>query len=428
LCLPQCPTYRETGHEGHSPRGRIALVQGLVTGLVPATATLEQQLDGCLSCRRCEAVCPALVSYSRVLDGGRARLAKAKPSRVRVARWMSAFLSSSWGPWWLRWSVRAVAAMRVPGRWGRYARAAATVARDSTGSGSIEFRAAEKSIEPGAMEIRLFEGCVTRALEGDVLEAARTLLTAAGYRVVESPDQTCCGALARHAGLADEGEQLARRNVVAFAGTAPIASITSGCAATLKDAADFDLAGAAAFAARVQDHAPLLLARADRLHFTPLPLRVALHEPCTLTNVLKSGDALRTLLRRIPGITLVDLDPGGGCCGAAGTYCLDQPAMADRLLDRKVTAIAALQPDLVLSSNVGCTMHLVAGLQRGGLRTAERSASRPARETSQAPKAEPSGTASWPAATGSAPVPAVRHPVALLASLLASHGSPPPRA
>ncbi|HKY90952.1 MAG TPA: (Fe-S)-binding protein, partial [Nevskiaceae bacterium] len=305
LCLPQCPTYRETGHEGHSPRGRIALVQGLVTGLVPATATLEAQLDGCLSCRRCEAVCPAKVSYSRVLDAGRARLAHAKPARVRTARWMSAFLSWSWGPALLRWVVRAVAAMRVPGRWGRYAAAAAAMTRQSMGSGSIDFPTATvKSIEPDPIEIRLFEGCVTRALERDVLDDARTLLAVAGYRVVDAPGQTCCGALARHAGLAGEGERLARRNIAAFAGDAPIASITSGCAATCRDAADFDVAGATAFASRVQDIGPLLLARADRLRFAALPLRVALHEPCTLTNVLQSGDAMRTLLRRIPGIEL----------------------------------------------------------------------------------------------------------------------------
>lgn len=240
-----------------------------------------------------------------------------------------------------------------------------------------------------------------------------------------SPGQTCCGALARHAGLDAEGEALARRNVAAFAGDGPVASITSGCAATLKDAADYELPGAAAFASRVQDVAALVLPRADRLQFRPLPLRVALHEPCTLTNVLRSGDAMRALLRRIPGLEIVELDPGGGCCGAAGTYCLDQPEMADRLLERKLRAIADLQPDLVLSSNVGCTLHLVAGLQRDALRKPgaipASARGRAAAPLSAAPPAPSAARLAW--------APAVRHPVALLAAqLVDGRGSPTPRA
>lgn len=471
LCLPQCPTYRETGHEGHSPRGRIALVQGLVSGLVPATDVLEDRLDGCLSCRRCEAVCPANVAYSRVLDAGRARLADLRPGRVRWSRWMSGGLGSRVGVTLLRMAVRTMVALGMPavirglgprmGRLAAYLSAAGAMARGrgfgsgvegrpvrlataSRGNRGDDVALAGVPANHAAREIHsdpifLFEGCVTRALERDALTGARSLLEAAGYRVLEAPGQTCCGALAQHAGLPEQADTLARCNIDAFSGDAPIATITSGCAATLVDAP--------AFARRVRDLGTCLLPRADRLQFRPLTARIALHEPCTLTNVLKAGQAMRTLLRRIPGVELVELDPGGGCCGAAGTYFLDRPEMADRLLARKIAAIDAMKPDLILSGNVGCTLHLLAGLERARLRSAAGPAKVPA--VSEPEAVNPQGTPAMAAQyrlearamrppvhlqPGAQPAnrkpPPVLHPASLLASLLepSPPGPPLPRA
>jgi len=73
-CLPVCPTYAHTRHEADSPRGRIGLVQGLVSGPLAPDAVLAAHLDGCLQCRACETVCPAQVPVVRVIRGGSARL------------------------------------------------------------------------------------------------------------------------------------------------------------------------------------------------------------------------------------------------------------------------------------------------------------------------------------------------------------------
>ncbi|MGQ0529521.1 MAG: (Fe-S)-binding protein [Panacagrimonas sp.] len=232
-----------------------------------------------------------------------------------------------------------------------------------------------------------------RRLERQTLDAAEQLLQAAGYRIQAAPEQTCCGALYQHAGLPTQARALARKNIAAFADCERIASVTTGCAASLRDYADMDLEAGAALAARVQDFTAWLVPRMDRLQFRPLPLRAALHTPCTALNVMNSDAALRQLLQRIPQLELLELDPIQRCCGAAGTHFITQPEAADRLLQPKLDAVQRLKPDLIVSANIGCSLHLSGGLTRS------------------AAAAQPSG-------------PAVRHPAQVLAAQLVW---PPPR-
>ncbi|MGH8444707.1 MAG: (Fe-S)-binding protein, partial [Solimonas sp.] len=94
LCLPHCPTYQETRHEADSPRGRITLMQGLATGVVPWSAPLQEHLDGCLSCRSCERVCPAKVPYGELIDAGRSLLNTRYTGTSRLTRWLAPWLVS----------------------------------------------------------------------------------------------------------------------------------------------------------------------------------------------------------------------------------------------------------------------------------------------------------------------------------------------
>jgi glycolate oxidase iron-sulfur subunit len=54
------------------------------------------------------------------------------------------------------------------------------------------------------------------------------------------------------------------------------------------------------------------------------------------------------------------------CCGAAGTYFIRQPALADRLLDDKIKALNQSGAQLLVTSNVGCSMHMASGLRAIG--------------------------------------------------------------
>ena len=74
LCLPNCPTYLQTGFEAESPRGRLHLIQALNDGRVEPNADYRQHLEQCLVCRNCESVCPSGVPFGRIMEAGRAQL------------------------------------------------------------------------------------------------------------------------------------------------------------------------------------------------------------------------------------------------------------------------------------------------------------------------------------------------------------------
>ncbi len=356
LCLPHCPTYRLTQHEADGPRGRIALTQGLLNGALQPSSALNAHLDGCLSCRACEAVCPAKVPYGRVLDSARAVLAT--PQRTRLTRLLAVVLDSpvlralARSALWLLSARRDQphAPMRGPGWW----QARPVVRRWRA------VRSDSPAPAAGQKAIGLFTGCVSDITERAVLQDAATLLRAAGRVVVIPADQGCCGALQQHGGLPAAAAARAERNARAFAGCDQVLSLATGCGAGLRDL------GGKALAGKTADLCAALAQALDAqpLTFAPTTRRVGIHTACTQAHVFGATQAVWQLLQRIPGITLVDLAPASGCCGAAGTAFISQPTQAAQLLAPKLAAAQGV--DVVVSANIGCSLHLLAGLRREG--------------------------------------------------------------
>lgn len=373
LCLPHCPTYQLAGHEGDSPRGRIMLMQGLATERIVPSSSLERHLDGCLGCRACERVCPAAVPYGELIDAGRARLAAARPARLRLARALGAVLSRRS----LRrltaaalWLYAASGARKLLRRW--HLLGNGPLARLESVLPNIERLGAPRmpAITEPRGTVGVFIGCLGDIAERAVASDLAQLLADCGYGTEVVAGQTCCGAIDQHAGNPARAEQLARRNIEAFGGQAEAANtilpLATGCAATLRDYPRLVPDGGKAFAERLQDPVAFLLEQGGRLRFRPTRLKVAIHEPCTQRNVIRRGDALRMLLARVPGLEIVELDSSQRCCGAAGSHFISHPQEADALLAPKLSAAARLKPDVIVSSNIGCSLHLAAGFSRAG--------------------------------------------------------------
>lgn len=374
ICLPHCPTYRTTLDENESPRGRLALIDGWASGHLPASSRLVGHLDRCLLCRNCESVCPIGVPYGRLAESARSALAMAghTPRRAlggRLARWITRH------PSWVRqfarlmWSPLGLPITRVldllsPG----LGDAALGLPPPET----IEPEPDSLPADATPTRVELFTGCTGEFADLATIRSARQLLSTLGVAVSIPPRRLCCGALDRHAGRVGDADRAFEQTLGAY-GTpmeTPIAVIASGCGAALKQCAEMrGTADATAFARRITDIADWidrLIEQADR-PLAPLTARVALHTPCTLANGLGTHAATIRLVRRVPGIDLVVLPSRGACCGAAGSYMIEHPRTASALRTGIVDQVVTSAAELVLTSNVGCAMHLRAGLRRRGL-------------------------------------------------------------
>ena len=364
LCLPHCPTYRLERQEAESPRGRIALARALTSGRIEPTPVAIAHLDHCLACLSCQKVCPSEVQYDEIITRSRAGLAARRPTPgalqrlvrdsgrlVLLARIGAALRAQRWLLPLARWLPRG-------SRW----RALAEELPDLPVESGLGPRKASAAATRG--RVVLFRGCVASVYDRDTHAAAQTLLEALGYEVAIPPGTPCCGALARHAGDTEAAEQQARftRDAVgADSGDTVLVSAT-GCFGDLRDHV---LNGARS---KAQDiHA--FLARDERfaeLRFRPLAVRAALHLPCTQVNVVGEIASIRALLARIPGLTSLDLPEQPRCCGAAGSYFIEHPDMAGRLRAEKLDQAQAQEPDLLLTTNIGCRIHLGNGLRQRG--------------------------------------------------------------
>jgi glycolate oxidase iron-sulfur subunit len=212
--------------------------------------------------------------------------------------------------------------------------------------------------------VGLFGGCMGPLFDQETLAAAQRVLTLAGYEVYSPAGQTCCGALDLHSGDTQNAARLARQNKAAFdAGTlVAIVSIASGCGATLQEYEDRGFAG------KVVDIGRFLLQNRvlENFRIAPLPAEIIVHTPCSLANAMRDKCSVLQLLQQIPEIKPIPLPDAIKCCGSAGSYMLDHPDMAQALLDDVLAIIRRHNPRYIVTSNVGCAMHMRAGLKEQG--------------------------------------------------------------
>ena len=350
LCLPSCPTYRVTGEESASPRGRIAAMRAVHAGAVMDPA-FTSFMDLCVQCRACEVACPSAVPFGRLMEGARYALAT----------------ETGYQPWWRRAGYAVLGHHRV---------LLALTAAGATAQrlGLIPNRLARRlglprlprhqpALEASGTDVYLFTGCVMDAWQRQVHVAAKHVIEATGAGVaLPGRGSDCCGALHTHAGLTDQARRLAERVMTSMPGDAPILVDSAGCGAALKDYGHLlGTESAVEFSRRVLDIHEWLAPRLDRL---PPPVRtmlrgpVAVQDPCHLRHVQRAHLPVRSVLQ--PFVEVVELDDDGMCCGAGGAYSVQHPEMAGQIRDRKLAAIERSGAKLVASANPGCSMWLTA--------------------------------------------------------------------
>jgi glycolate dehydrogenase iron-sulfur subunit len=364
FCLPTCPTYVTMGQEMDSPRGRIFLIKEALEGNLELEAALPA-LDNCLGCEACQTACPSGVEYGDLITAFRAyaeplrdrppveRLLRAlvlhtlpHPRRFRLAARLAA-LSRPFA--WLLPSALAPLVRLVPER--------------------LPPRQPLPRVHPAAgtrrARVALLAGCAQQVIAPDINWATLRVLARNGIETVIPQGQGCCGALALHTGAAELALPLARRNLAAFPDDVDAVVVNAaGCGSGIRGygllfAGEPDQRAAEQLAERVVDVSVFL----DEIGLAPpppqtQPLTIAYQDACHLAHAQGVRDAPRRLLAAIPGLALVEPTEWELCCGSAGTYNIERPAIAAELGARKAGNLAATAPDLIASGNIGCITQL----------------------------------------------------------------------
>jgi glycolate oxidase iron-sulfur subunit len=357
LCLPHCPTYRLTGEESASPRGRIAAMRAVAAG-ADVEATFADFMDRCLVCRACEDVCPSHVPFGRMMEAAREQVEPTRTRRSRLAHWL--------GFHWLlpHPTMIRVATMLQPIVQPVLPRRVRTVLPRG---GAPFARLPRVSSPPVGVAVRgsvaLLAGCVQDRWFHKVNLATIRVLTRTGWRVTVPRGQACCGALPAHNGRLAVARRLAARAHHAFAGADVVLANASGCGAHMQTYDEL-MPGTGL---PVRDVLAFLHDEGlGDVALHSLPVTVAYHDACHALRAQHIHAAPRALLSQIPDLRVLEVVEGDRCCGAAGIYAVTQPETAGELGGQKARAVAATGASIVASANPGCSIQLAAHLRAGG--------------------------------------------------------------
>lgn len=372
-------------------------MRSVVDGRLDLTEKVKGHLDLCLDCRSCETACPSGVQYGRLLE----------PFRVEMHQGLQAAASNDTTPpqpkkpdWFHRWIMYGLFPSRKRMAWALApARLMQTLKLDRLANAvgltkllparlrrmQDQLPTLNKSLPalpeflPAKGERRatvgLFLGCVADAMFRRVHWATARVLQENGCDVVIPQAQACCGAIHYHSGAAEPAIELMQQNVAAFDNDSLDAVIVNvaGCGSMLKDYSHVaeEIAKSSSidpskFVSKIKDVSEFLADLGPRKPVGPINAVVAYQDACHLQHAQQIRQPPRDLMNLIPGIQLKPIAEPELCCGAAGSYSLTQPEMADRLGQRKTNNLLAVNPDIIASGNAGCSLQLQAHLKKAG--------------------------------------------------------------
>lgn len=338
FCLATCPTYQLLGDELDSPRGRIYLIKSLLENHHFSKQSIIH-LDRCLTCRSCETTCPSGVEYAQLVDIGREFVEQKRPLWQKVYRYfVRQFLTTP-------------------------------ILFNSIGFIFRHSKIKGKPIKPIAKigKVLLLGGCIQPVLAPNINHSIKNILAKLSYETIETPQKQCCGAIDQHLSAGHDALAKVKRNIDTWLKIKAevIISSASGCGLMVKDYASmFEVSDpyyqkAQRIVNKTKDIAEFL-ANQDLSQFNLQKVDIAYHEPCTLQHGQQLGGLVDSILSSL-GYQKAPVADSHLCCGSAGTYSIFQSKLSQQLSANKLKHLQTSKPQIIVTANIGCLMHLQKG-------------------------------------------------------------------
>ena len=378
MCLPTCPTYKETFLETASPRGRVALVRKVQEGELDQSGRLLEYLALCLDCQACASACPCGVNAGELVAEFTCERKEGKGLGFMEELILHQLvphpdrLETSMVPMRLYQRIGLQKLVRKLGILKMFPKPLERMEGLLPDLPARPLRQEINEVTPAQGTERgtvgFFLGCVMSLIFSEASRATIQLLSSLGYRVITPRNQVCCGAPNMLGGDLTGLKDAAHTNIDIFRRYDMDFIVTDcgGCGAELKKYGHHleGYSPAEGFSSKVRDISEVLALHADelRLKLKPLSLKVSYHDPCHIAHCQGIRSQPRELLKLIPGLEYNELEAADACCGSGGTYNIERPEMSDRILQRKLDTVRRSGAEVLVTSNPGCLLQLRKGL------------------------------------------------------------------
>lgn len=379
-CLAACPIYGELGVETMGSRGRVFLFSQYLEGNLELSKKFAEIMSLCLLCKNCTATCPNGVATDQLVLAARKELVgkyglplikktvfhhllKSNGRLNLVAQLLTVYQRTG-----LRWLVRK---SRLLKPFPSDLEAKEKLLPDIQGGRPFRQEVFQRiSVESPQRRVAYFTGCMTNYVFQNTGKSVLNVLKE-NHVEVFIPEQLCCGVPAEASGDEKTMLHLAAENVKFFSKLEVDAIITDcpSCGMALKEYGEkLGTEEAKAFSSKVKDITQFLMQDIElKIPISNAPVTVTYHDPCHAIRGLKIQNEPRELLKKIPGLTLKEMNGASQCCGSAGSFNLSYYQISMQILDKKLKNIADTGAEVVATACPACEMQIGHGVRNNHL-------------------------------------------------------------
>ena len=370
-CRSVCPTYSVVKEERSSPRGRLALAEAVVDGIMPLTEDIARQWNECAMCRRCEWICPNEVEYKEIMFRARHEVKEKLGQKDYVKDAVYNGLAMMGNAITKTAMKFAPTLMNMYGKIFRKDVPEYNAVFLNTGIPKYTKLMPKPTAKPFALrgkvskpkkgskgKLLFFTGCMIDAFYGKTGESVIKLMNEAGYEVIVPENIRCCGAPQLYGGEVELFEKLMKHNkeeISKYDFDAIVVACPT-CGGALKEEYGYP----------VKDFAEILEEQGF-FTFRGNGEKVYFHFPCHSYTAMKTDpDVYRTVLKNVDNAKYVEGENAMMCCGFAGYFSVANYEVATEIQKNKVKDIEKTEAEYVLSDCPGCVFNLADGMYKHG--------------------------------------------------------------